>query len=67
VSLALLAGWMLGTAVELTPAAIAIPLALLGGGVVLNVLKEEVPSERQSRFLPFLAGTSAYSVLLLAV
>jgi hypothetical protein len=67
VSLALLAGWALGIMVELSPAAIAIPLALVGGGVVLNVLKEEIPTERKSRFLPFLAGASGYAVLLLAV
>ncbi|MDP8987370.1 MAG: hypothetical protein M3N25_01090 [Actinomycetota bacterium] len=67
VSLALVAGWAIGLAVELSPAAIAVPLAFLGGGVILNVLKEELPTERQSRFLPFLAGTSAYASLLLAV
>ncbi|MDP9072190.1 MAG: hypothetical protein M3N68_13100, partial [Actinomycetota bacterium] len=67
VSLALLAGWGVGLVLELSPAALAVPLAFLGGGVILNVLKEELPSERQSRFLPFLAGASAYAALLLAV
>lgn len=67
VSLALVAGWAIGLAVQFSPAAIAVPLAFLGGGVILNVLKEELPTERQSRFLPFLAGTSAYASLLLAV
>ena len=67
VSLALLAGWAIGLAAELSAAAIAIPLALLGGGVILNVLKEELPSERRSRFVPFLAGATAYAALLLAV
>ena len=67
VSLALFVGWVVGLVAELSPAAIAIPLAFLGGGVILNVLKEEVPSERQSRFIPFLAGATAYAALLLAV
>lgn len=67
VSLALLAGWGIGLAVQFSRALIAVPLALLGGGVILNVLKEELPTERQSRFLPFLAGASAYASLLLAV
>ena len=67
VSLALIAGWAVGLAVELSAAAITVPLAFLGGGVILNVLKEELPTERQSRFGPFLAGASAYTVVLLAV
>lgn len=67
VSSALIAGWAVGVAVELSPATIVIPLAFLGGGVILNVLKEELPSERQSRFVPFLAGATAYAALLLAV
>ena len=32
---------------------------------MLNVLKEELPAERQSRFWAFLAGVSLYTVLLL--
>lgn len=67
VSLALLAGWAVGLVLELSPAAFAVPLAFLGGGVILNVLKEELPTERRSRFLPFLAGASAYAALLLVV
>lgn len=67
VSLALLAGWAVGLAVQLSPAAIAIPLAFLGGGIILNVLKEELPTERRSRFLPFLGGATGYAALLLAV
>lgn len=67
VSLALLAGWAVGLSLELSAAALAIPLAFLGGGIILNVLKEELPAERRSRFLPFLAGAAMYSSLLLAV
>jgi hypothetical protein len=64
---ALLVGWAVGLALELSAAAIAVPLAFLGGAVILNVLKEELPTERQSRFLPFLFGAGGYSILLLAV
>jgi hypothetical protein len=41
--------------------------AFLAGGVVLNVLKEELPDGRESRFLPFLAGPGACAALLLAL
>ncbi len=48
-------------------AGIAALTAFLGGGVVLNVLKEEVPSERQSRFWAFAPGAVGYAALLLTV
>ena len=41
--------------------------ALLAGAVLLNVLREELPPERKSRYWAFGAGALAYSALLLAV
>ena len=38
--------------------------ALLAGGVVLNVMKEELPEERKSRFGAFLLGVVLYGGLL---
>ena len=35
--------------------------AFLAGGVVLNVLKKELPEERESRFLLFALGLAAYA------
>lgn len=61
-----LAGWALGAATTITPAAVATLFAFLAGGVVLNVLKEELPEERESRFSAFAAGSLAYAALLLA-
>ncbi len=61
-----LAGWALGAATTITPAAVATLFAFLAGGVVLNVLKEELPEERDSRFSAFAAGSLAYAALLLA-
>ena len=63
--LALAIGWTLGLAIEVTEPATALLLAFLAGGVVLNVLKEELPEERESRFSAFLIGATAYSLLLL--
>nr|WP_279604595.1 transposase [Methylobacterium sp. J-070] len=48
-------------------AAIAALTAFLGGGVILSVLKDEVPSERQSRFWAFALGAAAYSALVLSL
>lgn len=56
----------LGAATELSRAAIAVLVAFLAGGAILNVTKEEVPDERQSRFWAFAAGTAAYAFLVLS-
>ena len=41
--------------------------AFLAGGVVMNVLKEELPEERESRAWAFALGTALYTMLLLAL
>jgi hypothetical protein len=64
---AVLAGWGLGVTVALPELGIAVLFAFLAGGVILNVLKEELPRERQSRFLPFLLGALGYGVLMVAI
>lgn len=60
-------GFLVGAKTELSDAAIAVLTAFLAGGVILNVLKEEVPSERQSRFWAFSAGMAGYAALLLTL
>lgn len=64
---AVLVGLAVGYATEVSEAAIAALTAFLGGGVILNVLKEEVPSERQSRFWAFALGMAGYAALLLTL
>lgn len=66
VAAAVLGGWLLGWAFDVGEAAEVVLLAFLGGGVILNVLKEELPEERQSSFTAFAAGAAAYTALLLA-
>lgn len=61
---AVLLGWLVGVATEISERAIALVIAFIAGGVVLNVFKEELPGERLARFSPFLAGALAYTVLL---
>ncbi|MCJ2068558.1 hypothetical protein MKK75_07020 [Methylobacterium sp. J-030] len=63
---AVLAGFAVGAATLVSDAAIAALTAFLGG-VILNVLKDEVPSERQSRFWAFVLGAAGYSALLLTL
>lgn len=66
-AVAVLLGWALGAVLELTEAAMVAMVALIGGGVILNVLKEELPRERESRFWAFAAGMAGYAALLLAI
>jgi hypothetical protein len=61
---ALAAGATLGALTTVPEWGVAFLFALLAGGVLLNVLKEELPAERQSRFGAFLAGAGVYGGLL---
>jgi zinc transporter ZupT len=63
---AVVLGWVIGLVFEVSEAALFVLLALLAGGVILNVLKEELPEERESRFWAFGLGAAAYAALLLA-
>lgn len=64
---AVVGGWLLATLVEISDAAIGVAIALLAGGIVLNVVKEELPQERAARFGPFAAAATGYAALLLLV
>lgn len=63
---AVLAGWAVGLLSEISEAALAVLFAFLAGGVVMNVLKEELPEERESRFWAFALGAALYAAVLLA-
>lgn len=62
---ALLAGWVAGLILPLPDAVVMMLMAFIGGAVILNVLKEELPEERKSRYWAFVLGAGVYSALLL--
>jgi hypothetical protein len=64
---AVLAGFGLGAATEVRRPVVAALLGFLAGGTILNVLKEELPEERASRFRAFVLGGPAYTAVLLFV
>jgi zinc transporter ZupT len=64
---AVIGGWGLGRYAELSELWIAFLFAFLAGGIVLNVLKEELPEEKESRLWPFVGAAVAYAVLLLSI
>ena len=61
-----LAGWALGSTTAVGELAVNTLFAFLAGSVVLNVIKEELPEERESRFWSFAVGAAGYTALLLA-
>jgi hypothetical protein len=64
----LLVGWVLSTIFAPTNIiVVSVLTALLGGAILLNVIKEEVPSDRKSSFGWFFVGLGVYSVLLALV
>ncbi|MDX1622046.1 MAG: hypothetical protein R3320_13700 [Nitriliruptorales bacterium] len=60
------AGAVLGAFVELAEAMLGVLVAFLAGGIVMNVMKEELPENRRSRWTPFVLGAAAYAALLLS-
>jgi zinc transporter ZupT len=63
---AIIVGWAIGIGTVIHQAAVAVLFAFLAGGIVLNVLKEELPEQRESRFWAFALGAIGYAILLLA-
>jgi hypothetical protein len=61
------AGWLLGIFTQIGGIWQAMLFALLAGSVILTVLKEELPEDRESRFWAFAGAAAAYSALLLVI
>jgi hypothetical protein len=62
--LAVFLGWAINALVNVHPVGPALFQAFIAGGVLLNVLKEELPQERESRYWAFTLGAGVYGVLL---
>ncbi len=59
------AGAALSHLAQLDDAAVAALWAIVVGGIILNVLKEELPGRRESCYPSFLAGLVLYTIVLL--
>ena len=60
-----LVGWGIGLLTPIHELLLAVLFAFLAGGVILNVMKEELPEEQESLFEAFALGAAIYTVLLL--
>ncbi|MEM9152541.1 MAG: hypothetical protein AAGB19_19080 [Cyanobacteria bacterium P01_F01_bin.3] len=61
---AILLGWGIGQASHFNEAAVSAIWALMAGGIVYNVLKEEMPDNPDSHFGVFSLGAVVYAILL---
>lgn len=60
-------GWLAGSLFTLSGMAIALVSAFIGGGVIMNVTRHELPKENPHSLGSFLLFSILYSILLLAV
>ena len=60
-------GWALGIGTEVSEALDAVWFALIAGSTIINTIKEELPTERESQFWPLFWGATAYTILLLLI
>ena len=65
VAAAPVAGLLLGLVMNVSAVLLSALFAFLAGGIILNVLKEELPEDRRSRFRAFALGATSYAALLL--
>lgn len=61
----ILLGWAAAVVFGVPDVLMTLLVAFVAGGIVLNVMMEELPRERESRFWAFALGAIAYSLVLL--
>ena len=62
---AIVLGAIAGQTIHLNEAAIAIVWSFLAGSIILNVLKRELPDEKENCFGSFIGGTALFTALVL--
>ncbi|WP_459190731.1 ZIP family transporter [Halosimplex sp. J119] len=60
-----LVGAAVGALTELDRVTLGLLFAFLSGGIVLSVVREELPAEREGKFWAFTAGVAVYTAVLL--
>ncbi len=64
---AVLAGWTVGIITGIHELVLAGLFSFLSGGVLLNVMREELPEDRDSRFWAFALGAGVYTIVILTL
>ena len=58
-------GWLVGSVIDLPHDLLAVMMAFLSGAVIMNSTIMELPTDKDGRFLPFVAGGLLYALVLL--
>lgn len=66
-AIAVLIGWAVGIMEVLPTVVVAGMFAFVAGGIVFNVFKEELPSDRGGSFIAFAGGAAGYAALLVLI
>jgi hypothetical protein len=64
---AVVGGYLVGTLYMVDEATIAILWAFVAGGLILNVIKDELPEQRDTSLSAFVIGMAGYAALLVIV
>ena len=64
---ALFLGWIVGFITQLSKTSVALMGAFISGGVIMNVTRHELPSEKPNNVRSFLLSAITYTILLLAL
>ena len=65
--LSLFLGWSMGQWIILSPTAVALVSAFIGGGVIMNVTRHELPKENPHSLGAFLSAACIYTAILLTI
>lgn len=60
-------GWLTGVTIELSATAVALISAFIGGGVIMNVTRHELPESKTNSLEAFLSGAGIYTCILLSL
>jgi hypothetical protein len=63
----LILGWLTGFMFELSTTAVALISAFIGGGVIMNITRHELPSDNPNNLRMFLASAAFYTSILLMI
>lgn len=66
-SISIIAGFTAGVFIEVSEGFLIILISFISGGIILNILKEELPEEKESKFSSFFLGALIYTILLLII
>ena len=66
-TLCLFLGWLTAVFIDIPQAAVALVSAFIGGGVIMNVTRHELPQENPHNSLSFVLAALGYTLVLLGI